>query len=260
MLGSRLSNELNVRSEGWEIEPGFRQMLSDDDLFNLPEDPERAFYEIEKRLRKKLEERLDSGHNDSPYDEWYTDYINETLGAASALEIEYFENFSVPASRRNVYDEYRRFRLGVDHYLMNIRIKHSRRAKKYSVQLDFASRQKIRHHLTQLKEFIDKLEISKQKRESIFARISDLESEIERDRTRLEVVGDFLIECANIGNETGEKMEPWRRWLESIAKIVGTSKEDESAHLPAPQERKKIEPPKQKKDQPPPTVNDDIPF
>lgn len=129
---------------------------------------------------------------------------------------------------------------------MQIRIRHSRRAKRYSVALDDATKQKIRHHLTQLKELADKLEISTAKREAILDRILALEIEMERERTRFDVVASFILEVSTVAGEVGDKLEPWRKWIDSIAGLLGRAKEKDAQNpgLPPPEERKKIEPPK----------------
>lgn len=238
-------------------------MIDDHDYFDLPEDYDLAFLKIERDLRNKLQLRLDGGDDQSPFLEWYQDYINSVLGAARGLGIEAFNGFEIPTNRISYHDEYRAFTLAVDQYVMQVRIRHSRRVKRYSVALDSVAKEKIMHHLTQLKELTNKLEISNRKREAIIAKILALESEVERERTRFEVVGALIVESATVAGEAGEKLEPWRKWIDSIAKLIGVAKESDVANpsLPLPEERKRIEPPRRKL--PPPdsgNIDDDIPF
>jgi hypothetical protein len=123
------------------------------------------------------------------------------------------------------------------------------------------TKQKIRHHLAQLKELTGKLEISTAKREAIYARILALEMEMERERTRLEVVAALVLETATVAGEVGEKLEPWRKWVDSIANLFGLAKDKDSQHpsLPAPEDRKRLDPPKRQL--PSPTPDDsEIPF
>lgn len=238
-------------------------MIADDDYFDLPEDAELAFIQLEKKFRAQLDERLDKADNDSPVFQYYQEYINSTLAAAKGLHIDYLSKFETPVSDSQIYDEYRAFSLAVQEFTMQIRIRHSRRAKRYSVALDSAAKEKIKHHLTQLKELTEKLEISTAKRESILAKIAALEEELQRERTRFEVVAAFILECATVAGEAGEKLEPWRKWIDSIANLIGVAKGKDSQNpaLPAPEERKKIEPPKRQL--PPPRddrLDSDIPF
>lgn len=237
-------------------------MISDDDYFDLPEDPELAFLKLEKDARAVLDKRLDAADEQSPFYEYYQDYINSTLAAARGLQLDYFEFWTTPTNRNEIYDTYRSFSLEVAKYTMQIRIRHSRRAKRYSVALDSATKQKIRHHLAQLKELSDKLELSSAKREAIRSKILALEMEMERERTRFDVVASFLLEAATVAGEIGEKLEPWRKWVDSIAGLLGRAKEKDShLSLPHPEEHRKIEPPKRQLPSPKnESSDDDIPF
>jgi hypothetical protein len=237
-------------------------MLKDDDYFDLPEDEELAFLQLEKECRELLERRIDNGDNNSPFSQYYQEYINSTLAAARGLGLKYFDLWETPTRDNDICDAYRAFSLDVARHTMQIRIRHSRRAKRYSVALDAATKQKIRHHLEQLKELAEKLEISTTKREAVLSKILALEMELERERTRFEVVASFILEAASIANEVGEKLEPWRRWVDSIAGLLGHAKEKDAHNprLPHPEERKKLEPPKPQLRPSSKQADDDIPF
>jgi hypothetical protein len=143
-----------------------------------------------------------------------------------------------------------------------VRIRHSRRAKRYSVALDTATKQKIKHHLDQLKEITGSLELSTAKRESVLGKILALEMELARERTRFEVIAALILESATVAGQAGEKLEPWRKWIDSIANLFGLAK-DRDVHnpsLPSPEERKQIEPPKRQLPAPRNDTDDDIPF
>jgi hypothetical protein len=193
--------------------------------------------------------------------DYYQDYINSTLGAAHGLAIEYFDDFGALSSRRDYHEQYRNFIIAVDHYLIQIRIRHSRRAKRYSVELDLAAKEKIRHYLAQLKELVEQLAVTPKKREAIFNKILALESELSRDRTRFDIVAAFILEGSAVAGESAEKLEPWRKWIDSIAKVIGFAKEKdaENPSIPLPEDTKRIEPPKRRLP-PPESIDDDIPF
>lgn len=79
------------------------------------------------------------------------------------------------------------FSLYVRGYTTEIQIRHSRRAKVYSVPSDLATKERIRHHLNEMKSLCDRLEISVVKKEIILKKILDLELEMTRERTRFEI-------------------------------------------------------------------------
>lgn len=246
-------------------------MLKDDDYIDLPEDEELAFLQIEKECRALLDKRIDEGSEISPFLEYYQEYINSTLAGARGLQIDYFSKWETPAFktgsknlstiRDQVYDTYRAFSLAVAEYTMQVRIRHSRRAKRYSVAIDSATKSKIRHHLTQLKELTEKLEIPIAKREAIYAKIVALEMEMERARTRFEVIAALVLETASVVGQAGEKLEPWRKWIDSIASLFGHAKDKDTQHssLPSPEDRKRLDPPKRELPSPPPD-DSEIPF
>jgi hypothetical protein len=101
--------------------------------------------------------------------------------------------------------------------------------------------------LAQLKGLTNKLEVPQRKREAIINKIIALEHELERERTRFEIVGALIVDAASIAGDVGEKLEPWRKWVDSIARVVGFAKDEEVSNpaLPGPREQRKIEPPKQ---------------
>jgi hypothetical protein len=241
-------------------------MIDQSDYLELPEDPELAFLKLEKSFRGQLQARLDDADNDSPYNQWYIDYVNSTLGAAIGLGINYFNDTVIPSSLERNFDYHgyiSDFRTKVDLYVIQIRIKHSRRAKHYSVPLDSATREKIRHHLNQLKDITRQLEISDLKRDAILKKIIGLEAEIERDRTRFELAMALIIEGSNAVGVAGEKTTKWRELIDSITRLLGKAKEKDVQGLPPPDDHKQIEPPK--KQLPPPSgkpreIDDDIPF
>jgi hypothetical protein len=115
------------------------------------------------------------------------------------------------------------------------------------------------HLLLQMKTTVGKLEVSEEKREALLTRISAVESETDRNRTRLEVVGALWIEtCTKIG-EGVQKLEPLRQWVDSIGNLIGQAKTDETANaprLPPAVTPKRIEPPKA----PNGDLDDEIPF
>jgi hypothetical protein len=238
-------------------------MISDEDYLDLPEDSELAFLKMEREARALLDKRLENADQSSPFHEFYQEYINSTLAAAHGLGLDCLSHWRTPDVGRENYEEYRAFCLEIERFRTQIRIRHSQYAKKYSVAMERAVKEKIGQHLEQLKKLLAELDISSQKRESIFSKIVALEEELHRERARFEVVADFVLGCATVAGKAGEKLESWRRIVDSVANLIGVAKGKESSptSLPPPELPKKIEPPKPQL--PSPTGNpagDDIPF
>lgn len=233
-------------------------MLDDDEFSDLPEDPELAFVEIEKKLRIKANDLLKDSEGN--VDSYYIEYINKTLAAARALKLDILQNWTTPSHNGHIWEQYRDFSSDVEHYTMQIRINSGRRSKVYSVALNSTTKAKIRHYLDQIRDIIDKLEVSKAKKEALYARVNDLAFEVDRERTRLDAWAGLSLEAASTVGESARKLNPLRKWLDVIAKTLGAEKEAETARpgLPRPQKRKQLEAPPKRL--PKPERDDEIPF
>jgi hypothetical protein len=126
---------------------------------------------------------------------------------------------------------------------MQLQISCARRAKRYSVAFDAATKTKLHHHLNQMREIVAGSSDTPGKKHALSERINDLAAEIDKDRTRFEHLAALAIQVAETAGTMAEKLEPLTR---TIMTIVGRSKahEDEQARLPAPKERRQIEGPK----------------
>ena len=241
-------------------------MITDEEMMNLPEDPAFAFVECEKILRRQLKDSLEKVEGFG-VQELYIEYINHVRAAARALELPYFNSISFPHDYERLFEFFQKFTQEVDFITGETRMRRARRTKEYSVALDSAARKKIHLHIAKIKGVLEKLEVSDQKRDALFTKVAALEAEVERTRTRFEVVSAFIIEASSVVGKAIDQLEPARKWVDSIAAIMGKAKEaevEEQARLPRPTERKRIEDKtdKNQKGQSKPNeeFSDDIPF
>lgn len=221
-------------------------LISDDELLNLPDDPELAFVQYERTLRDKLHTEINEsgGYNEQSLQ---LEYINHVIAAVKALELNILSEWMVPKVNENISRLYDQFCSDVDHFTVQIRFKHVRRIKYYSIALDPTTKQKIRHHLTKIKEIVDRLEVPDKKREAFYSRIAALESEVDRDRTRYDAVMALILETADTSKEVVQRVKPVRKFIDSITALLKEAKDEEdktSPGLPAPSERKRIEGPR----------------
>ena len=163
------------------------------------------------------------------------------------LGLKAFENWRLPSTGEFSMNLYRNFRGDVEHYRTMLEIRHSRRTKGLTVRFDDVAKSKLRHLLAQIREFVDKLEVDDWKRDDLYKAISALELEIDRDRSRLGVVGDFMVKAGAILGDSAGKAEPLRKWIDSLARLIwGAQMKERSEALAAPDERRELpSPPKQ---------------
>jgi hypothetical protein len=132
---------------------------------------------------------------------------------------------------------------------MQIRIRNAPRIRKNSVGLDGNTKTKIHHHITQIRSAIEAAELPNDKRDALYSKLNNFAVEVDKARTGLEAGMAFYIAiCDGIG-QGFKKLEPARRWIDSIAALLGRAKEVEDSlrpSLPSPTERKQLEPPRLK--------------
>lgn len=232
-------------------------MNQDDFLYDsLPDDAEEAFLYLEAVFREECEQKIKEAHQEERIDIYYIQYISKVLGAISELGIEsQFATRSVPSIEDVDYQTYVNFSKDVEHYRTMLQIRRARRRKEFSVALDQATKIKLRHMLSQMREIVDRLDVSQSKKEALFAKINALQAEIDRDRTRFDIVAALWIEGSEKLGEGAEKLQPLREILDSIGNVFKQAKKFEGAdtpRLPPAEKAKQLEPPK--------STSDDIPF
>jgi hypothetical protein len=225
---------------------------------DLPEDSEKAFIVLEEHFREECTDKIREAHHEERLDVYYMEYIGRVLAAIEELGLATAFLSPVPSIDEVNYTTYLNFSKDVEHYRTMLQIRHARRAQGFSIKFDHATKEKIKHHLNQIKEIVPKLEISESKRDDLMDKIVELEKEVDRDRTRLEVVGDFLSATTGMIGDAVEELEPIRRFIDSIAGLIWGARKEQKKLAP-PERPKQIEPPKldtKSRD----NMNDDIPF
>ena len=231
---------------------------------DLPDDHEKAFVYLEKKFRAQLEKSLEN-NDQSSFDAYSKRrYMSSVIAAATSLGIPGIKDHTISYDDRGIWDAFDIFENDVVNISIQIEINHARRKKKYSVALDSVTKQKIRHYIEQIRTAVDASDLSQDKRDAIFKKLNELMLEIDRDRTRFEVVADGIRRIARLsGDVEREGAEPWWKWVKLIFGEIDDAKEKEpSATLPAPAERKQLEAPKKQLPSPKSDgdLDDKIPF
>jgi hypothetical protein len=104
-------------------------MISDDELLDLPEDPERAFVQCERKLRHRLFKKLEETQSYNAYKSYKLEYINHVVSVAKALELSIFDEYGIPTLDADINPFYDQFLHDVDHLTVQIRMRHARRVK-----------------------------------------------------------------------------------------------------------------------------------
>ncbi|MDA9529799.1 hypothetical protein [Bradyrhizobium sp. CCBAU 25338] len=231
-----------------------------DPYHDLPEDPEEAFLRLETHFRAECDRHLAALDQNDRTDVVYVDYIAKVLAAIKALELEGEFKSEVPSIEDVNFTTYLNFNKDVMHYCTMLRIRRSQREQGYSVQFDDTARRKVHHHLDQVLDIFQKLEIDDRKREKLISRLNDLQGEVEQRRTRFDRFAALTMEVAGVVGDATERSKIIDIF-DAIGRVFWGAQTEKQKQLPAPTQRK-IEPPKPKIEEkkPPSNMDDDIPF
>jgi hypothetical protein len=242
-------------------------MLDNFDFSGLSEDPKRAFLVMEERLRERMYK--DMPHPEDPSGDSISPaaaYVASVLGIRDELELNVLSDWP-PKYREIASESMVNFIAEVEYVRMRFAIGPGQQDRRYSVGLDPKTKDDIRIHLAKIKFLIEASDLDDRKKEALYARIADLEGEVDRNRTKFQALAALIIEIAGVGGEVAEKLEPARKWVDSIAKLIGAAKshEDAQPQLPRIPETKKIEAPKRQPFEPTSArtsdlLDEDVPF
>jgi hypothetical protein len=230
---------------------------------DLPEEPELIFLKLDDAFREQCDSAVFEGRNQhgDDYDSTgdYLTYMRKVSAIASELELDGLSVLEVPPASNFSYRFYQDFRGKVDYYRTILRLRHSRRAQGYSVRFDQKTKAKLTHYIDQIREVILVLEVDEWKKESLLRCLNNLQLEVDKDRSKYEVFGAFVVEAAGVFGEGGRRAEPVRKWIDSIAGLIwGARHAEQTPKLAAPSKPKQIQPPKTMRVRNP--MDDEIPF
>ena len=227
------------------------------DFSGLPDDPELAFVDLVAKFDQEREARIARSDERSDTNIFLLDYMNNVVGAASALHIDIFDNWEMPTTDRAIYDLYREFSLRTKRYVLEVQIRHARIGKHYSVGLNVATRARIRNLVEQIKEKLKKSDVDERKRNTLFGKLNKFLEEVDRERTRYDAAMDMTLAIIGV---VGQASSPIIDLLDSVTRLLAQAKSSEPLELPPPRDRKKIEGPRRQLPKPSADMDDDIPF
>lgn len=227
---------------------------------NLPDDPEVAFVRLYEQLHGDFEERVQS--NDKDLRGYYAEFMNSIIGVAQGLDIDGFGEWSVPDEWDDIYPAFTGFDRAVKRYVMEVKIRKSRVTKVYSVHLTDEEKEKIHSYINKIREVVSSADLEERKRNSLYAKLSAFEADVDRSRTRFDNAMLMTLDVISIVDQGVKTLNPLNELLRRIQDVMSKAKSKEPEHnqLPAPPDRKKLDPPPKKLEGPSENTGDEIPF
>lgn len=216
-----------------------------DPFEDLPDDPETAFLKLEAHFRAEMEEKIGNetfGEYNATNDK--VGYIAKTLGVRDAYGLDILSDWRVPSSGNFADTVLTSFLTDIDYCRVVMQVRAARRTSEYSVKFDLKAKEKIHHFTKQIREIFLKLEVPDRKRDALLNKLSALDNEVDRNRTRFDAYAAAAIEVAGVVREYGETLTPLKELIDSIGFVFHGAKKEEPPRLPAPAEMKRIEPPR----------------
>lgn len=210
--------------------------ITDEELANLPDDLEEKFVAL-VALAQRYEKAAVGLTNEAATTRHKAKYLDVVMAAADVCGIEPMtKRHNYPSSDTQIEQIYRAVKRDAESLCTYFRIRNAARLKPNSVKLEIGAKEKLRHHLDQIRKAVDESNLPDAKKERLYDRISKLGLEIDKDRTPMEALGGLMAEFATA-------TEPLIEKAQELARIFGYAKEQEdtTARLPAPKKPKQIE-------------------
>jgi hypothetical protein len=246
--------------------------VSQDELDDLDDDPRIAFMMLVNHAQRSLSEQT-KGLTEEDWqqrEELRHSFMNVVIAAAKRIEIEPFVSMEVPRFsdfKENV--DYRQFKADLDHYITQLVIDNSIRAKRDSVAILPDSKDRIRKYVHALRECIEKGNMSDAKREALLKKLDLFEAELEKRRLNILVVARVVLELLALPGGVWASVDVAHKLISNIMQTVAEAKsaEQETRQLTPTAPTKALSPPRTKEPVPVPTfgrvadiIDDNIPF
>ena len=238
-------------------------MLFDDDLENLPNEPEPAFVKLVEILNQRLADA-----NDQEWPLAAHEYVQVILAFADEHQITLPIDRTYPRNKHPFFDWFAEFKDAVTYAQNRFRFRNKSGVPVgvAAVPLNDKYRTEIHKLLGRIRKVVARLQISERKREAIYTKIGALAIEVDKDRTRLDALMDLVLEGTATLGEAAENLEPAVKLIEKLNGIFAKAKvESEPPALPSPDGEgvaKRITGPAVAESEPPPSgdLDDEIPF
>jgi hypothetical protein len=248
--------------------------VSQDELDDLDDDPRVAFMtlvDLAQRSLAKQSERL------NPDQQWEWEqlhelrhsFMNAVIAAAKQFEVEPFLSMEVPRLDDNRGLTYQQFKADLDHYITQLVIENSTRAKRDSVAILPQSKDRIRSYVHALRECIENANMTPAKREALLEKLDQFEAELEKRRLNILAVTRLTFELLAIPGGLWASAEVVNKLINNVMQTVAEAKsaEQETRQLAPVAPPKALSPPRIEKSAPSapcprPTgiIDDEIPF
>ena len=127
------------------------------------------------------------------------------------------------------------------------------------IVLDAPARKAIHALIDAIREKLNELALSENKRESLFNKLNAFAAEVDRNRTRTEAFLALAVEVARTARTIKEEAKPLQQTVDRVLDWIEKAEKWHEA-LPTWKDRKRIEGPRKRLTPPPQDLDEEIPF
>lgn len=250
--------------------------VTQDELDDLPEDPSMAFMTLVNHAQRRLAEQTRGLDPEERY-QWQErndichSFMNVVVAAAKRFEIEPFVSMEIPRLDNFEDKDHKQFRSDLDHYVTQLMLDNSIRARSDSVSIPPESKDRIRGHIYALRGCLEKSNMTPAKREALAKKLNAFEAELEKRRLSMLAVTRVAMEILALPGGVWASAELAPKLITNIMQTVAEAKaaENETRQLPpvappkalsAPRAPRAPEPEPQRAGGFADDLDDDVPF
>ncbi|UTW50520.1 hypothetical protein KFF05_11190 [bacterium SCSIO 12827] len=240
--------------------------ITEEQLSEAPDDPALAFTQLVGHAQKRLDDHLnaaDEMQSGGMYKEAQYGFMNVIIALAKAYKINPFATMDVPRHQHFQDRDYDQFKADLDHYITQLLVANSIKAKSDSVKLPPKAKDTIRSYVHGLKQAIDNSEFSDAKREKLHDKLREFEDALDKNRLSFLAVTKLTFVILAVPGSLWASYDVVSKLTHNILQVVGEAKavEDEDRKLPDNRPMPILLPPRKEEEKPKNQgLDDEIPF
>jgi hypothetical protein len=232
---------------------GVMEILSEEFLAELPDDPRTAFGMVLRRADAYLVEALqavDESENSGRYAYATAQHtaMNTIIAVAKSYQIEPFARMVVPQRKGFESEQFTEFKVDLDHYAAQLVLDNSIRNKRDAIGIEPKAKDRIRQHIHGIKTLIDRADMPEPRRAVLHKRIAAFEEALEKQRVNVVMLAGMMVAilsgAANVA--TLADSPAMRNLVATIMTTIGEAKaiDEEKRELPPVQPPQALLPPR----------------
>jgi hypothetical protein len=232
---------------------GVMEILTEEFLAELPDDPQAAFGMVLRRAEAYL---ADAFHaiDENERNGWHTyetaqhTAMNTIIAVAKRYDIAPFAGMAVPPRKGFGSEHFTEFKVDLDHYAAQLLLDNSIRSKRDAVEIEPKIKDRLRQHVHGIKMLIEQADMPEPRRAALHKRIADFEAALEKPRVNLVTLAGAMVAILAVTATVAQIADSpaMQKLVSTIMSTIGQAKaiDEEKRELPPVQPPQPLLPPR----------------